>query len=139
MLIFRTTAAHFLDLVINHPSVRPTIQRGQERLSSMSVLEDHRNVCLGGEGGAALFLWRGNRSYEGHIMLLDGSRGAAGLAFGRAALGVMFGQYGALRVRAPVPRCLPAAVMYVRRLGFVSQGRDSEQEFYEMEASQWAA
>lgn len=124
-----------LDLIINHPSVRPTMQEGSYRLESVELLTDHRNVCLAGAGGAALFIYTGPGCYTGHIMLLDSSRGKTGLAFGRAALAVLFERHKALTVLAAVPKVLPAARWYVRRLGFLSKGDspDGLDELFTME------
>lgn len=133
MILFRTTADRFLDLVINHPSVRPTIEQGQHRLSSLDLLSDYRNVCLAGEGGALLFVWQTPGVYQAHVMLIDTARGAAGIELGKAATAAMFDIYGAARLLASAPLDLPAVGWYARRLGFVSKGRDSEQEFFEME------
>lgn len=134
-LIFQTNAAHLLDLMINHPSVRPTIEAGIDRLSSENFLGDHRNVCLAGTGAAALFQYQAPGVYKGHILAIDGSRGALGLAFGRAALRTLHRSHGARLVVAAVPMQLPAARWYVRKLGFVSQGVDSSglQELFDME------
>lgn len=135
-LIFRTTAQHFVDLIINHPDVRPTVQKGCDRLSSVDVLSDYRNICYGGEGGVAIFIWKGEGVYEGHVFLVPGCRGACGLAFGKAALRALFASGACCKVVAEVPWELPAARWYVRRLGFVSRGRDTEQpvELFQMEA-----
>lgn len=135
-LIFRTTADRLLDLIINHPEVRPTVERGDHRLSSFDLLSDYRNVCYAGEGGAALFVYKGAGHFEGHVFLLPGARGAVGLAFGREALRALFASGSVHKVTAAVPWELPAARMYVRRLGFVSKGRCTEQpvELFIMEA-----
>lgn len=122
MLCFQTTAASLIDLMINHADVRPTIEQGDHRLSSLELLTDHRNVCLAGTGGAALFVWVREGVYKGHILLLKHARGSQGFAFGKAALAVMFDRHGALTVEAAVPKALPAARTYVRRLGFLSKG-----------------
>lgn len=135
MLVYRTTTASFVDLIINHPEVRPTAQGGTERLSSLSVLSDYRNLCYAGEGGVALFIYKAPGIYEGHIFLVPGCRGACGLAFGKAALEALFADGGVHTVVAEVPWELPAARWYVRRLGFVSLGRQPEQpvELFKME------
>ena len=126
MLCFQTTAATLVDLIINHPDVRPTVERGDHKLSSLELLTDHRNICYAGEGGCALFIWKGEGTYEGHVFLLPGSRGASGLAFGKCALEALFARENVRRVISDVPLELPAARMYVRRLGFYSKGRHPE-------------
>lgn len=125
ILCFRTSNSHLIDTFINHPDVRATIEAGNHKLDSLDVLSDWRNVTLCGEGGGAVFLAQPEDNvYEGHIFLLTGHRGARGLAFGKAALAAVFGLYEASRVVANVPWRLPAARMYVRKLGFSSVGDD---------------
>lgn len=122
ILCFQTDAAHLINLMINHDDIRGTIQGGTEWLDATDLLLDSRNVCLAGTGGAALFMWQAPGVYKGHIWLLRGARGVGGFAFGQTALAVMFGQHGAVRIVAAVPLQLPAARVYVRRLGFLSSG-----------------
>lgn len=126
VLCFQTSAAYLLDVVINHPEVRPTVERGTHRLASLGLLSDAANVCFAGEGGAALFIHKGGGTYEGHVFLVPASRGATGLAFGKAALERLFARDGVRKVVADVPWELPAARAYVRRLGFYSRGRHPE-------------
>jgi len=78
-------------------------------------------------------MWEAPGDYTGHIMLLRSTRGSQGLAFGKAALALLFDRYDALIVRAVISKALPAAAMYVRRLGFLSKGDSlsgSEQVFH---------
>ena len=136
MLCWRTTADKFVDYVINHPEVRPTAQPGTTtRLTSLEVLTDHRNRCYGGNAGVVLFIGLQDDVYDGHVFLLPEGRGAGGLAFGKSALRALFADVPVRNVVCRVPWELPAARWYVRRLGFVSQGRRPEQsvELFEME------
>lgn len=137
ILCFRTTSSHLVDMFINHPDVRATIEAGDHKLESLEVLTDWRNVVLCGEGGGAVFLATPEAGvYDGHIFLLKGHRGARGLAFGKAALGAMFGLYEASKIVANVPWRLSAARMYVRKLGFSSVGDDGRgHEQFVMEKS----
>jgi hypothetical protein len=135
MIVFRTASPTLLDLMANHPTVRPTLQSGTYRLESAELLADPRNVCLACEGGAALFLWVAQGVYNGHILLLEGHRGALGLAFGRKALGALKAIVGACIIRAATPRVLPAVGQYATRLGFVSKGvsLDGQEKLFELE------
>lgn len=137
MLCFRTSSAHLVNVFINHPDIRPTIEKGEHELNSLELLTDHRNIVLCGEGGGAVFLAQPEDNvYEGHIFLLKGQRGAVGLAFGKAALAAMFGLYEASTIVAKVPMRLPAARMYVRKLGFSSTGEDGRgHETFRLEKS----
>lgn len=136
MLCFQTHSASFADAIINHPDIRPTIERGAEPLSSAGILHDLDNVVLAGLGGLAVFTPVGQGVFKGHIMLLRGSRGVHGLAFGHKALQTMFEAHKASKVTAAVPLELSAARWYVRRLGFTSFGvaEDGLQELFELEA-----
>ena len=85
----------------------------------------------------ALFEHVQRGSYEGHVFCLPGHRGAAALAFGRAAVSWLFETVCAERLAAHVPMWLPAARIYCRRLGLRSAGRDLFQEYFEVEAVSW--
>lgn len=133
---FHTRSAKLLDAIINHPSIRPTAQLGEERLHSGDLLEDESNHCYATDGGAALFISQGRGVYEGHIFCLEGSRGSAALALGRGALKAMFARPGTLKIVAAVPMQLPAARLLCRHLGFASLGPDADavNELFTMEA-----
>ena len=137
MILF-TPSPFFFDAVINHSSVRPTTQRGSERLSSEDVLEDPANLAVAFEGGVALFRKVGVQAYDGHIFVLDGSRGSEALQFGKAALARLATRPDAIYLHTGVPLALPAARTYCRRLGLKSEGRDLFNEYFSTEIQQWA-
>jgi hypothetical protein len=72
-----------------------------------------------------MFEWLQPCVYEGHIGILPDQRGSWGLRLGTAALNLLFGTLEAKMVVARIPVKLPAARMFVRRLGFRSNGVDS--------------
>lgn len=137
MELFRPSHT-FVDAVINHPSVRPTVEQGLFRLSSFDIVNDRANEIVADSGGLALFLYLGNGAYEGHIFRLEGSRGANALAFGKLALQRLFGRPGVYQMHSAVPVQLPAARAYCRRLGLKPVGRDLFNEYFSTETSQWA-
>lgn len=129
----------FVDAVINHPTVRGTFERGALPLRSAGLLGQPDNWAVADPDGAvALFLGRGAGVYQGHIATISGSRGAKALVFGRRALTWLFTDCGASKLEAAVPAILPAARTYCRRLGLKPEGRDLFNEYFSMEAGQWA-
>lgn len=129
----RTQSHELVDVVINHPSVRPTMQDGTYRLESFEVVHNANNVILYDGCGVALFVWQRPGVYEGHVAVIDAHRGSRGLEFGRAALVELFGRYEALSCMVEVPLELRAARWFVRKLGFTSLGPNSTHERFVME------
>ena len=136
--LFRPNA-YFVDLVINHPSVRPTTQQGFQYLSSEETLKKPGTFVYAFGGGVALFQHILDYTYDGHIFVLEGSRGSRALAFGHAALARLARDSDARQLRTGVPLALPAARLYCRRLGLKSESRDLFNEYFSAEVSQWAA
>lgn len=132
-----TPTIEFVDSIINHPSVRPTAQEGDYKLSAAKAFANGARavVC---QTGVILFMPIGWGTWEGHIFMLEASRGATALAFGRQALSRFFAYPDASRLRAAVPLQLPAARMYCRRLGLRAVAKDPLYERFELEAAEWA-
>lgn len=128
----------FVEDVINAPGVRGSVQRGQYRLEASSFLDEPRNAAIGWWGGVMVFEHVERGSYEGHVFCLPGHRGALALQFGRLGVSWLFDVVGAERLVAPVPIELPAARFYCRKLGLRASYRDLFQEYFTMEAQQWA-
>lgn len=124
MLIFRTFSVKLIDAFVNHPDIRATMDNGDHALHSDKAVLNTDNVILAGEGGAAVFLYQEPGVYDGHICLMKDHRGQKGLAFGRAAVNAMFTDHRAVKLVASIRTVLPAARMYVRKLGFSSLGED---------------
>lgn len=129
-----------VDLIINHPSVRPTADCCEGVLRSRELFERGAVAYAEEEGfGCALFVPIGGDVWQGHIFIVEGGRGAAGLALGREALNCLFRGRLARKVVAAVPLALPAARFYCRRLGLKPVGRDDLVENFVLEIEQWAA
>lgn len=126
-LCFQTTNARFVNLVINHPMLRRAVSEGTHDLDSTAILENPENLCYACHGGVLMLIGEGSGVFEAHVFLLPGSRGAAGLAFGKTALRSAFTDHNARKITAKAPLALPAVAAYARRLGFVSLGRDPKQ------------
>lgn len=135
MLAFRTFSADMANLVLNHPTVRPTLE-GTEPLDATYAIADADNVFIAGEFALAHFIQEEPGRYAGHIAVIEDRRGRSALLFGKAALAKLFGTYEARSVRAAVPEKLRGARAYVRMLGFTSNGVDPvrKMEDFMMEA-----
>lgn len=129
MHLHRTFAPEVLDAILNDPSVRPTIEtKVRGRIDSTPLVCCPSNIIIVGEAGAAIFAGLGCGAYVGHIAVLERHRGRPGFDLGRGALAMLFGAYGAARCQCGIPLILPQAILYVRRLGFVSIGRDPDRQ-----------
>ena len=127
----------WIDAVINHPSVRSAIEQGTHRLTAESLLASGARV-FGEQGAVIVLVPLGQGVYQGHVAAIDGSRGAVALQLGASVLRTVFNAGEAVKVVAEVPLQLPAARLYCRRLKFSSIGQDLFQEYFEVEAAQWA-
>lgn len=129
MELHRTFAPEVLDAILNDPTVRPTIEtKAKGRIDSTPLVCCPSNIVIVGEAGAAIFAGLGVGRYVGHIAVPERYRGRLGLDLGRGALAMLFGAYGAACCRCEIPLGLPQAILYVRRLGFVSLGRDPDRQ-----------
>lgn len=125
MTCFRTFSPELVDLYINHPSIRPTIDRTAiGRLSSEDIVGWPGNVVIVGEPGVFIFAGLGSGRYIAHVGILDDHRGRAAWQLGKAAFGMLFGQYDARSCVAEAPLALPHVAAFARRLGFTGLGVD---------------
>lgn len=122
--MIRTCSAKLVDAIVNHPSIRPTIELGTYRIDSSDLLSDDGTVIYASEDGVVIFIPKGWGIYEGHMAFLPWGRGKVMLSHCRAALDGIFGDFGAEKVTAAVPMQLPAARISCRLLGFASHGPD---------------
>ena len=139
-MIYRAHSSDVIDLMINHPSVRPTIQDGTSDLCADNVVADTDNIVLLGEAGGLVFVAQEPGAYEVHVFALSGHRGAKALALARQAISTVFDCYRASLLRANAPLQLPQVAWFARRLGFTSLGPSpcGRFETFIMEAVQWA-
>lgn len=132
-------ASHILiDAIINHPTVRPTAQEGDERLTSYGLMREGAVGYADDKGCLAFFVPKGDDVWEGHIFAVAGSRGANALNLGKQALRRLFTDHRAVKMVSVVPLRLQEARVYCRRLGLRPVSRDHQYEYYETEAGQWA-
>lgn len=119
----QTRSARLVDAFINHPSIRPTIEQGAQRLESAELLSDDRNVVFANEQGVVIFIPE-DEGYAIHAAFIPEGRGAMMLRSVRSALDTIFSEFGASKITARVPMILPAPRMACRLLGFTSHGLD---------------
>lgn len=134
--MFETRAISLISAIVNHPTIRPTIEQGDHRVDVTDFVMNTDNVVYACEHGVALFKGVEPGVFEGHVAFLPAGRGAIALREGKDALDRLFADHGAQRVSAAVPLQLPGARYLCRRLGFVSLGADSggKVEHFVMEA-----
>jgi hypothetical protein len=128
-----------VDIIINHPDVRPTVEKGDHYITSAELFNGE-NIIYGSPLGAILFVHKGGGVYEGHIAFLPQGRGKAALQACSEALDHLFREHKARKVVASIPLMLRPARFLVRRLGFASEGVDPAKsvEHFVMEAESWA-
>jgi hypothetical protein len=128
------------DIVLNHPDVRPTVEKGAGYISIADHIRDPRNVVFAWPYGFVLFIYKAEGEYEGHVAFLPHGRGATALAAVRSAIDRLFADHGCRVIRAAVPQVLPQVGFLVRRLGFAFEGADPEKpvDHFVMEAEKWA-
>lgn len=110
------------DLILNHPDVRPTMEKGDHAITVKNILADPANVVYANAEGVVVFIHKGGGVYEGHMAFLPHGRGAAALKAVKIALDRLFTEHKARAVTAGVPLQLRASRFLVRRLGFASKG-----------------
>lgn len=120
----RTRSARLVDAIVNHPSIRPTIEWGSHRIESADFLSDERNLVLADENGIAILAYREPGIYQAHLAFIPEGRGAVMLKSCRKALDSLFTEYGAKIIYAKIPNQLKASKLACRWLGFTSLGPD---------------
>jgi hypothetical protein len=116
-MIRRTFDVVEVNELINDAGVRKDLG-GSGQLDASGLLADHRNICLLGDGGAALFAWRGPRIFEGHSFFQ--AKGAEAIRLGTLILEAM--RPFADMVWGLTPEHLRHVRWFNRRIGFSSEG-----------------
>lgn len=128
-----------IEAIINHPSVRPTVQGGEERLYSHELTAKGAVGYADDKGCLLLFVPQGGDVWEGHVFAISGSRGLNAVQFGKLAVTKLFTDHRACKLVASAPLCLPAVRVYCRKIGLTPTGIDDLCAYYEVEAEKWAA
>ena len=116
-MIRRTYDAGEINELINDPSIRPTVG-GEGYLDAAQIIADRRNIALVGDGGGALFVWRGPGVYEGHSFFLV--RGKEAVQLARAILAKMSRR--ATLIWGLTPKDLKHVHLFNRLIGFECLG-----------------
>lgn len=129
MLGHPTHNRRLIEAILNHPDVRPTIDREAEgRLPADIVLRDDV-VCYAGMAGLFVFAHRGGGEWQAHVATLPGARGVQSVKLGREAFEYLFGELGARRCHAAAPIDLPHVAVFAKTLGFKRARLDPEGGF----------
>lgn len=131
-------SAPLADAILNHPSVRPTAEQGDHRITVRALYEQGAVGYANDAGALVLFVPMEGGVWHGHVFAVAGSRGAGALALGRQALNRLFTDLRGRKLVSAVPLQLPAARVYCRRLGLRSVRRDDLREHFELEKEKWA-
>ena len=129
------------NLIVNHPDVRPTMEKGEHFLDSTEIVSNPENVVFADEHTVIIFIGKGEGRFGIHLASMPEGRGAAVLKALRSALDRLFRDHGAVAVEAAIPLQLREVGFLARRLGFRSLGiaEDKPVEMFIMEAESWAA
>lgn len=133
--MFRSHSHKLVDAILNHPDVRPTINKGDERISCRRHIDDPRNIFLVNSYGFAFFKYLDEGFYDLHTGFIATGRGATAFNSLRSALESVFTDHGGQKIAAAIPLQLRPARIMCRMLGFSSVGRDPQQEFFALEGA----
>lgn len=149
MKLVRETDAHWLNRVVNDPSVYENV-RGyhQGRLDLSEALHKPQNVLLSGEHGCIIFDCQMPGLYEAHTTVLPAGRGAWTLEMVNEALRWMFCKTDAIEIFTRVPKGNLAARALVRAIhgtfefrrkdGWVKDNDPIPADMFSIDFKQWA-
>lgn len=116
-MIKRTMDAAFLNVVVNHPDVRPWVG-GSGPLDVSSIIQDPNNVALVTETGGFILTKQDQHRYELHTQFLPEGRGPAMLDAAREGLRYMFAATDCLEIVTKVAASNRPAALLARHVGF---------------------
>lgn len=117
--VWRETEASGINIILNHPEVRPWIADLAEGEIDLSMLvADQNNYLLMGEHGAFFLRLIMDGTYEAHAQVLPAGRGRWARNFTAAGLDWMFGRSNAWEIVARVPGGHIASQALVQGMGF---------------------
>lgn len=119
-----------VDKLLNHVSIRPTVERGDNIISAGAQLSNICNIMFADNYGYLFFQFVRHGLYKFHGGFMPGHRGSYAKRKSQDAISQMWFAYGARAIISAVPLQLPAPRLMVRWLGFTSTGRDALQEFF---------
>ena len=115
---------HFINTVMNDPTVHPWISLGQEGpLDMTALLEDPRNLFLCNEWGGFMFVYKGENVYEVHTQFLPGGRGQTVREAAKEAMAFMFTQTACEAITTYCPLDNPPARFLAKGAGMNKVGK----------------
>lgn len=118
--IWRETDAIGLNIILNHPEVRPWVAdiNIEDPLDVSAVATNPDNILLMGEFGAMLFIFILPGTYECHTQVLPEGRGPWAKLFVVACFDWMFSKSNAWEVTTRIPEGHIGALTLARYVGF---------------------
>lgn len=99
----RVTDATFLNVVANHPDVRPFLGGGDGVLDLSGLVSSLANVTVQGEHGGFIAISQGLGVYDIHSLFLPDGRGREAMTLMREGLGYLFLRTDAVELTTRVP------------------------------------
>lgn len=136
--MFKTRSYKLVDVIANHPDVRPTIEMGDYYISSADLLSNPNNVVYASEDGYGIVIFVHLRPgvYQIHVGFLKHGRGGIARKAIRWCMDDLWQRYEASRIVAAIPLQLRACRLLCRIVGFRSLGTDAQQEHFIFEGGQ---
>lgn len=120
--VCREFSAERLNIVVNHPEVRPWVAMpGQGALDLSPVVADLNNVLLMAEGGGFIFQNFGDGIYEVHSQFQPEHRGEEVITAARDAERYMFTRTDCVEIRSKVPAGNLGAAAFARKMRYELQ------------------
>lgn len=113
----RTLTAERLNIVANHPEVRPFLGWSGE-LDLTQIVENTSNFCFETDGGGFLCLNHGNGIYQAHSLFIPEKRGVVTLSMARDVAEFMFVKTDCIEMKTLCPDDNPAAKGLAEKVGF---------------------
>lgn len=124
-MIGRTFRPSIINILANHPEIRPHIGGDVSQPLDLTQFCDCRdNVALVGEHGALCWGWTAPNCYEVHTMVLPEGRGAWAYAFAQAGIAWMR-EYGALHLWTRVHPDAAHVRRFALKAGFNPAGQNT--------------
>jgi hypothetical protein len=116
--VSRQTDARAINVILNHPKVRPFIDSRDGTINAAPVVENPDNFALAGAFGTCIFLGVMPGVFEVHSACLPEGRGAWMKAFAEASLQWMFTRTNAWEITTRVPHGHVPAKALTEACGF---------------------
>lgn len=117
--IWRETDAVGVNIILNHPEVRPWVaDMGDGVIDISAAVGNPNNILLMGEYGAIFFIYIMPGTYECHTQILPKGRGEWASKFAISVLDWMFSRSNAWEVTTRVPAGHLGALTLARSVGF---------------------